>query len=145
MTEALKTSYDTLTTNLRHPDRGPDYYLEKWKRRQGLQSRIGGGKLEKFQRISRYQQISPETVLEGDIPRVFVSEYHFYRWNVGAVLCVYCNVRLTRENRTQDHVIPRAKGGSQLGYDNLEPSCQNCNWTKGDTNLLLFLLEKVNQ
>jgi 5-methylcytosine-specific restriction endonuclease McrA len=142
VTEAIKVEYDTLTTGLR---RGPDghrtaaHYLEKWKRKRGLIQRPGGGRIEKFRRISRYQNITPERVVSDRMPRVIESEYHFYRWNIGKLLCVYCNEELTSKNKTQDHVIPRCRGGSQLGRDNLEPACVECNSAKGDLSLLEFL------
>ena len=141
MTEALKTSYDTLTTGLhRAPvDRNPEYYLQKWRRRHGLLARPGGGKIEKFRRISRFQGLTIVDIVEDRLPRVVTSEYHHYRWEVGKLLCIYCNCELTSENRTQDHVIPRARGGSLLGRDNLEPCCVECNSAKGDLSLLTFL------
>lgn len=123
MQEAIKTTYDTLTTDLHRDsvEKTPAYYLEKWKRRHGLIQHPGGGKIEKFRRISRFQNISFQDIVEGRLPRVSTSEYHFYRWNVGKLLCVYCNCELTRENRTQDHVIPRARGGSLLGVKTSSP------------------------
>jgi hypothetical protein len=144
MTEAIKTDYDTLSTCLHwiSVDRTPDYYLHKWKCRQGLLQRSGGGKIEKFRRISRYQRIQVEDIIEDQLPRVCTSEYHFYRWHVGTSLCVYCNCELTNANRTQDHVIPRARGGSKLGYDNLEPACIDCNSAKGNKSLLAFLVTR---
>jgi len=144
MQEALKTTYDTLTIDLhRTPvEKTPAYYLEKWKRRHGLIQRPGGGKIEKFRRISRFQNVSFRDIVEDRLPRVFESEYHYYRWNVGKTRCVYCNCQLTRENRTQDHVIPRCRGGSQMGRDNLEPACVDCNSAKGDKSLLEFLVTR---
>jgi 5-methylcytosine-specific restriction endonuclease McrA len=145
MTEAIKTEYDTLTTHLRREAedrRTPAHYLEKWKRKRGLIQRPGGGRIEKFRRISRYQGISPEMIVADRMPRVVESEYHFYRWSIGKLLCIYCNVELTSENRTQDHVIPRCRGGSQLGRDNLEPACVECNSAKGDLSLLEFLVTR---
>lgn len=142
MINAIKTTYDTLTTDLRRtPDGGrtPMHYLERWRRRRGLLQRTGGGKIEKFRRISQYHNLSLLDVLAGKLPRVFISEYHFYRWNVGKVLCVYCNVELSKDNMTQDHVIPRCRGGAKLGRDNLEPACAPCNFNKGDKSLLEFL------
>lgn len=141
MTEVIKTSYDTLTTRLhRVPvDRNPAYYLQKWKRRRGLLARPGGGKVEKFRRISRFQGVAIVDIIKDRLPRVCTSEYHYYRWEVGIILCVYCNCELTSENRTQDHVIPRARGGSHLGRDNLEPACVECNSAKGDKSLLTYL------
>ena len=142
MTAALKTSYDTLTTNLRrYPDgsRTAECYLERWLRRRGLHRRTGGGKIEKFRRIARYHNTSITDVIEGRLPRVTVSEYYYYRWNVGKILCVYCNTQLARDSVTQDHVIPRCRGGSKLGRENLEPACRRCNFEKGDKSLLMFL------
>jgi 5-methylcytosine-specific restriction endonuclease McrA len=138
MTEALKTTYDTLTTNLRPPEKTRSYYLDKWKRRQGLFPR-GGGRIEKFRRIAKYQRITIQDIVGDALPRVATSEYHFYRWNVGVLLCVYCGVKLDRDNQTQDHAIPKCRGGAQMGPDNLEPSCRTCNWAKGDLSILEFL------
>lgn len=148
MTEAIKITYDTLTTDLRwSPDGGrtPTHYLERWRRRHGLSSWTGGGKIEKFRRISRYQNLSVLDVIAGRLPRVAHSEYHFYRWNVGKVLCVYCNCELTRENMTQDHVIPKSRGGGDLGRDNLEPACATCNFAKDDMSLLEFLVTRKDK
>lgn len=145
MTAAIKTNYDTLTTNLRRTpdgDRTPAHYHERWLRRRGLQKWTGGGKLEKFRRIAKYHAISPTDTVAGRLPRVAVSEYHFYRWNVGKILCSYCNVGLARNTVTQDHVIPRSRGGSDLGQDNLVPACGTCNREKGNKSLLEFLFTR---
>jgi len=145
MQEAIKNSYDTLTTDLhrRTVERTPAYYLEKWKRRHGLIQRPGGGKVEKFRRIARFQRVTIEDIVEDRLPRVATSEFNHYKWNVGKLLCVYCNEDLTPENRTQDHVIPKAHGGGDLGMyelqENLEPACVECNSAKGDQKLLVFL------
>lgn len=142
MEQAIKTTYDTLTTGLRRgPDGGrtPAHYLEKWRRKRGLVQRPGGGKIEKFRRIARFQDLTIADVVEDRLPRVVESEYYFYRWNVGKLLCVYCNVELDGDNRTQDHVVPRCRGGSALGRENLEPACVECNSAKGDLSLLAFL------
>ena len=142
MTEALKTEYDTLTITPRSFERDSAYYLQKWLRRKGLLKKKGGGRLEKFRRISRYQELTAFDIIEDRLPRVVDSEYHFYRWNVGIILCVYCGDKLTKDTRTQDHVIPRANGGGQLGRDNLEPSCEICNRKKGDTALMVFMFDR---
>lgn len=143
MTNALKKNYDTLSTESRQ--RPASYYLEKWRRRKGLTKRAGGGRIEKFRRISKYKNVGPSEIVRGEIPHVFKSEYHFYRWNVGPLLCIYCNVALDRENRTQDHVIPRCRGGSTMGRENLEPACNTCNWAKGDKSLLMFLATRNDE
>lgn len=44
--------------------------------------------------------------------------------------CYYCGTRLTIENRSLDHFIPRSKGG--IGsLDNLVTACKDCNQKKG--------------
>lgn len=142
MTEAIKADYDTLTSIPRQDETGgrtPAHYLEKWKRKRGLIQRPGGGKIEKFRKIARYQNITPWSTVSDEMPQVVESEYNFYKWNVGKLLCVYCNKELTSANRTQDHVIPRCRGGSDLGRDNLEPACIECNSAKGDMSLLEYL------
>lgn len=145
MTTAIKNTYDTLTTCLRRGPggaRSPAHYLEKWKKKRGLVQQPGGGKLEKYRRISRYQATTIQDIVEGRLPRVATSEYHFYRWNIGKIFCVYCNAELDRDNRTQDHVIPRCRGGAVLGPDNLEPACVACNSEKADKSLLTFLVTR---
>jgi len=145
MTAAIKNEYDTLTTDLRRVTDGgrtPRHYHERWLRRRGLLPRPGGGKIEKFRRIARYRTVTTEDILRDHMPRIAESEYHYYRWNVGILLCTYCGERLTRDSRTEDHVIPRCRGGGLLGRDNLEPACQPCNLAKGDLSLLCFLLSR---
>jgi len=44
--------------------------------------------------------------------------------------CWYCQTKLTLATMTIDHYEPRALGGSDH-IDNLRPSCQRCNVTKG--------------
>ena len=145
MPETIKTTYDTLTIN-HHRDsdggRPALYYLEKWKRRHGLASNHGTSKLDKFKNISRYQKTSPYQVVQDRMPRVVENEYHYYRWNVGPLLCVYCQCELTAKTKTQEHVIPRYRGGSCLGRDNIEPACVECNSAKGCLSLLMFLLRR---
>ena len=46
--------------------------------------------------------------------------------------CFYCNVKLTEENITVDHEIPRSKGGSE-DSENLVPCCISCNRKKGNS------------
>lgn len=54
--------------------------------------------------------------------------------------CVYCNKQLTRLTLTQDHVIPRRRGGSWR-TENLVPSCTECNTRKGNKPVDVFLAE----
>jgi 5-methylcytosine-specific restriction endonuclease McrA len=45
--------------------------------------------------------------------------------------CFYCNRVLTKENRTIDHLVPVAEGGSNA-IGNLRLACKYCNSKKGD-------------
>lgn len=137
---AHKISYDTLSTN-DLPERGsPEWYLHKRARKMGRA--VGGGKIAKFREITRHKGIGIRQVVADELPRLFDSEYYFYLWNVGPLLCHYCGVRLHRSNRTRDHVVPRSSGGSDLGRGNLIPACRDCNWEKADTPLLKWLVER---
>jgi len=51
--------------------------------------------------------------------------------------CVYCG---SRNRLTIDHVIPRAKGGTNT-WKNLVTCCGSCNVRKGDKDLDVFLSE----
>ena len=50
--------------------------------------------------------------------------------------CIYCSVDC--QVPTMDHVIPLAKGGAH-SIDNVVPSCPHCNFSKGKTDVDLFL------
>ena len=45
--------------------------------------------------------------------------------------CSYCGCRLTRNNRSVDHIVPLNKGGEHT-VDNLAPACRSCNSSKQD-------------
>lgn len=45
--------------------------------------------------------------------------------------CVYCGVFITGKRLTLDHVVPKAKGGSDR-IENLRPCCPECNQSKRD-------------
>jgi len=135
-----KTNYDTLSTQgLLKGTR--DWFLAKRARKLGHAE--GGGRLAKFREISRFMPVTVDQVVNDDMPKVAESEYWFYLWNVGPVLCVYCNRKLTRSTKTKDHVIPRARGGSHLGRENLMPCCRDCNGDKGCLSLLEYLLTRA--
>lgn len=132
-----KTNYDTLSSkDLLKGTR--DWYLARRARKLGYS--VGGGRLAKFREISRFMPVSVDQVVRGELPKVAESEYWFYMWNVGPLLCVYCNGKLTRTTKTKDHVIPRARGGSSLGRENLMPCCRDCNGKKGSKSLLEYML-----
>lgn len=45
-------------------------------------------------------------------------------------LCPYCKVRLTRKNRSLDHIVPLKLGGAHALH-NITPACRSCNYRKG--------------
>jgi 5-methylcytosine-specific restriction endonuclease McrA len=51
--------------------------------------------------------------------------------------CVYCG---DKKDLTIDHFIPKSKGGNN-GWKNLVTSCQNCNVTKDNKDVEVFLEE----
>jgi 5-methylcytosine-specific restriction endonuclease McrA len=142
-TVEIKNEYDTLCTGstLSKP---VSYYIDKWRRKKGIVS-YRGNRVEKFRQISRHKRFGIKDIINDEMPDVFESEYHWYRWHVGHVQCVYCGCSLHKENKTQDHVIPKSRGGSKLGRDNLEPACKSCNWRKGDRSLLIFLFDESHE
>jgi hypothetical protein len=52
--------------------------------------------------------------------------------------CFYCLRRFVARGRVLDHVVPRARGGSN-SYRNLVSSCVECNTQKGETAAEDFL------
>jgi len=46
-------------------------------------------------------------------------------------VCHYCDIELTEENKTKDHVVPRAIGGRDVRW-NIVWSCRDCNSRKAD-------------
>ena len=120
------------------PQRGTrEWYL--YKRRMRMQGRAGG-RLARFREIAKRKQLSVEDTVSGDLEPVFVSEFRYYVWNVEPVLCAYCNMRLTKQTRTRDHVIPRSAGGPN--GDNLVPCCESCNRAKGSDPLIMYMLDR---
>lgn len=54
--------------------------------------------------------------------------------------CVYCQVSLTPENRSIDHVIPLSRGGKHC-IVNLVACCRTCNSKKGNKSVSDFVAE----
>jgi 5-methylcytosine-specific restriction endonuclease McrA len=52
--------------------------------------------------------------------------------------CWYCGIELLEESATIDHIVPRAKGGSDH-LDNLALCCEFCNRAKLDRSVEEFL------
>lgn len=67
---------------------------------------------------------------------------HMARWSevVTRDPCPYCG----KPSTTEEHVIPRSKGGSS-GATNIVGACRSCNHAKGDQPLLQFLLVRRRQ
>lgn len=53
-------------------------------------------------------------------------------------ICFYCHVNLNDENRTLDHLVPKAHGGSD-GVHNLVLCCKEHNHRKADTDVGAFM------
>ena len=51
--------------------------------------------------------------------------------------CQYCFAKLTKNNTTVDHVIPRQQGGSNE-VDNLKACCFSCNQKKSKKEYYLI-------
>ena len=60
------------------------------------------------------------------------SRENLYLRDRGA--CQYCFSKLTRNEITYDHVVPRAKGG-KTSWDNIVLACEACNRKKADKTL----------
>ncbi len=63
----------------------------------------------------------------------FLERADFYGRKKGK-LCSYC---LKRQSVTDDHVIPKSKGGRR--ENNIVPACFRCNTQKGADSLLGFV------
>lgn len=60
--------------------------------------------------------------MSGSATRTIIS-----RFTEQKGLCVYCDVNLTNENATMDHIIPRSWGGKTSGIMNTVLACEQCN------------------
>lgn len=52
--------------------------------------------------------------------------------------CVYCGGVAS----TKEHILPRNRGGTGLGWENLASACPTCNMRRGSRPLLIYLLER---
>jgi len=55
--------------------------------------------------------------------------------------CIYCNIKLTDENATTDHIIPISKKGNNSQV-NLIVCCNDCNGDRGTTKFEKYLKNK---
>lgn len=52
--------------------------------------------------------------------------------------CYYCDVELTKANRTLEHILPISRGGRHV-IGNLAACCKSCNFSKGGKTKVEFL------
>lgn len=52
--------------------------------------------------------------------------------------CIYCGVKLTKENATADHIVPISKGGNNTQI-NLIVCCKDCNSERGNLDFNTFI------
>jgi len=58
--------------------------------------------------------------------------------------CLYCGVKLNKNNATTDHIIPISKGGNNCQV-NFIVVCNNCNSERGDIEFKKYLsLKNIN-
>lgn len=82
----------------------------------------------------RHPDIQGEEYQHGTLFKYEVKEYLLDKWNRK---CAYCDTsNVTRF--TIDHVVPRARGGSN-SVSNLVLACMSCNMIKGSNTLESFL------
>lgn len=53
--------------------------------------------------------------------------------------CVYC---YDHAKLTVEHIVPLSRGGSNT-FDNVVPSCQSCNSSKGAKPLLIWMYDQI--
>jgi thymidylate synthase len=106
-------------------------------------ARVGRKSVAWFRRIHKYRPPKIDDVINDRMDPVWETEYAYYKWNVGVILCVYCGKRLTKRTVTRDHVVPQCRGGGHE-QTNVEPCCANCNHVKDDMSLLMFLYQRNN-
>ena len=103
-------------------------------------AKVGRKSVAWFRRIHRYKKPTIQDVLADRLEPVFESEFAYYKWNVGIVLCYLCNRMLTKKTVTRDHVVPQSKGGDNK-QDNVMPCCVDCNHAKADMSLTEYLIQ----
>lgn len=95
-----------------------------------------------FQRMHRHKKPSIESTVLDEMEPVFESEFAYYKWNVGIIVCCYCFGPISKRAMTREHVVPKSKGGSDK-QENVMPCCADCNHEKGDMTLLEYLAFKA--
>jgi 5-methylcytosine-specific restriction endonuclease McrA len=55
--------------------------------------------------------------------------------------CIYCDVKLTTENATADHIVPISEGGNNAQV-NLVVCCKDCNNERGNLDFKYYMGKK---
>ncbi len=137
----MLTSNESSSEESEDPDitkasaRDREYWLEK------RAAKVSRKSVAWFRRIHRHKNPSIKDVVNDNLEPVFESEFSYYKWNVGIILCYLCNQRLTKKTITRDHVIPKTRDGSNR-QDNVMPCCETCNHSKSDLSLLEYLARR---
>jgi 5-methylcytosine-specific restriction endonuclease McrA len=123
-----KEKFDTINMNWReeHPERIRELQRESANRR----NRTPEGRLRVVARNATRWAIgivSKDTIVE------LQEEY--------AGICPYCNKPIT-DGGSLDHIVPISKGGTN-DRDNLVWCCRRCNFSKNNTSLLRWMLNKA--
>lgn len=71
------------------------------------------------------------------VDRMFARMYRSDALADQRLRCSYCKERITRENATADHLVPR-KAGGKTTRKNIKAACQPCNLAKGSMSEGLF-------
>ena len=71
---------------------------------------------------------APRRTDQGDLPSYQTHKHTLYGRQEGN--CKGCRIHFPFRNLTVDHIVPRAKGGSDH-VENLQLLCAACNSTKG--------------
>jgi len=96
--------------------------------------------LEEFDEVIRSPSISlrlpsviqiqtKESVYKREFKVFRPSKYNVYHRDEGK--CSYCTKKLTYQEATLDHIVPKSKNG-KTEYSNLTLACNNCNTQKSN-------------
>jgi 5-methylcytosine-specific restriction endonuclease McrA len=85
-----------------------------------------------------YSFIVPKVIrLISYVTQIFKNKIPYSKTNIFVrdnYICQYCNKKLTKNECTIDHVVPKSKGGIS-SWENCVTSCKLCNNYKGDMDL----------
>ena len=71
------------------------------------------------------------------VERAFTRMYRWDALGEQKMRCIYCRDRITRDNATADHLVPRSRGGT-TAKKNIRAACKPCNEAKGNGNPTWF-------